>query len=95
MKSGMSSALFRSLPARPTKSHRGTIVPLALALTTLALHLSVVREAKAAWANTGSLNTARQLHTATLLPNGNVMYAGGTGTNELSSVELYNPASGT
>jgi hypothetical protein len=87
MKSGMSSALFRSLSARLTKTHRGTVVPLALALTTLALNLSVVREAKADWATTGSLNTPRQLHTATLLANGKVLVAGGNGSNTLSTAE--------
>jgi hypothetical protein len=42
---------------------------------------------------TGSLNTARYLHTATLLPNGKVLVAGGFGA--LASAELYDPASGT
>src|SRR6266478_5596840 len=46
--------------------------------------------------NTGSLNTARYVHTATLLPNGKVLVAGGgTGVSELSSAELYDPASGS
>ena len=47
--------------------------------------------------NTGSLNTARSRHTATLLPNGKVLVAGGFegGVGALSSAELYDPASGT
>ncbi|MGA7273695.1 MAG: kelch repeat-containing protein, partial [Candidatus Udaeobacter sp.] len=46
--------------------------------------------------NTGSLTTAREQHTATLLPNGQVLVAGGEGTSGyLSSAELYDPASGT
>ena len=40
---------------------------------------------------TGNMNTARAGHTATLLPNGKVLIAGGTG---LSSAELYDPATG-
>ena len=40
---------------------------------------------------TGNLGTARSGHTATLLPNGKVLVAGG-GTN---TAELYNPATGT
>src|SRR5882724_2823996 len=43
------------------------------------------------WTPTGSLNTARLLQTATLLPNGMVLIAGGFS----ASAELYNPASGT
>jgi hypothetical protein len=48
---------------------------------------------------TGYLNTAREMHTATLLPNGKVMVAGGTTFTrpkylKLTSCELYDPASG-
>ena len=48
--------------------------------------------------NTGSLTTARFYHTATLLPNGKVVVAGGqdySSSNALASAELYDPASGT
>ena len=45
---------------------------------------------------TGSLNTARYSHTATLLNNGMVLMAGGSGSSGyLASAELYNPATGT
>ncbi len=48
------------------------------------------------WSATGSLATARERHTATLLPNGKVLVAGGDNgfLNYLSSAELYDPASG-
>jgi hypothetical protein len=48
---------------------------------------------------TGSMNTGRYYHTATLLNNGMVLMAGGVGLDStymtLSSVELYDPATGT
>ncbi len=52
------------------------------------------------WAATGSMTTARDGHTATLLPNGQVLVAGGedcvNGSCQIfSSAELYNPATGT
>src|SRR5262245_25852860 len=48
------------------------------------------------WTATGSMGTAREFHTATLLPNGRVLVvAGFDGTSILSSAELYDPASGT
>ena len=47
------------------------------------------------WVPTGSLVTARTRHTATLLPNGKVLVAGGNNGPALSSAELYDPATGT
>ncbi|HLN99847.1 MAG TPA: kelch repeat-containing protein [Pyrinomonadaceae bacterium] len=51
------------------------------------------------WSSTGNLNTGRELHTATLLPNGKVLIAGGLIDSEsglaTNSVELYEPANGT
>jgi hypothetical protein len=49
------------------------------------------------WSATGSLANRRQLHTATLLPNGKVLVVGGTVDfiNDLTSAELYDPATGT
>ena len=44
---------------------------------------------------TGSLNTARAFHTATLLPNGKVLVAGGVDSDiTFASAELYDPATG-
>jgi len=61
------------------------------AITILATTLSF------AWTPTGSMRTARASHTATVLPNGLVLVAGGTGdaNTALASSELYNSASGT
>ena len=47
------------------------------------------------WALTGSLNTGRDGHTATLLPNRLVLVAGGGNSGFLSSAELYHPATRT
>jgi Kelch motif protein/galactose oxidase-like protein len=58
--------------------------------------------ASGTWISTGSLATGRSSHTATLLPNGKVLVAGGTNSvsgfpslGTLASAELYDPASGT
>src|SRR5262249_24380554 len=53
--------------------------------------------ASGTWAVTGSLSPGRFFHTATLLPNGEVLVAGGLNENigDLVSVQLYDPASGT
>ena len=45
------------------------------------------------WVTTGSLNTGRYNHTATLLPSGQVLVAGGILSGP--SAELYDPVSGT
>ena len=49
------------------------------------------------FAATGSLNTPRNSNSATLLPNGKVLIAGGYDYNTgfLASAELYDPATGT
>jgi hypothetical protein len=48
------------------------------------------------WTNTGSLNTPRTAHTASLLASGQVLVVGGedSGNNFLTSAELYNPVTG-
>jgi hypothetical protein len=46
------------------------------------------------WTVTGSLANARKEHTATLLPNGKVLVAGGYNGNVLSSAQLYDPTTG-
>jgi N-acetylneuraminic acid mutarotase len=53
-------------------------------------------QASGTWTTTGSLNTPRESHTATLLQNGRVLVTGGedTGGTILASAELYDRASG-
>jgi len=46
------------------------------------------------WSTTGNLNAARWDHTATLLPSGRVLVAGGFLYNS-NGAELFNPATGT
>jgi N-acetylneuraminic acid mutarotase len=47
------------------------------------------------WATTASLASARELHTATLLPLGKVLVVGGANGAALANAELYDPVSGT
>ena len=51
----------------------------------------VYEPATGTWSVTASLNTARNLHTATLLPNGKVLAAAGLYTD---TAELYDPSTG-
>jgi N-acetylneuraminic acid mutarotase len=103
---------WRSLPSMPTPhfNHTATLLPTGKVLVAggggTAVNNSTPQAASAiydpatkTWASTGSLNTRRERHTATLLGDGTVLAAGGfSGTmtnNWLSSSELYDPARGT
>ena len=74
---------------------------LFAAVTTLVLAWLVMPAFNSAalaaeWTTTGSMNTARSRHTATLLQNGTVLVAGGfVGLGSLQTAELYDPTAGT
>ncbi len=46
------------------------------------------------WSVTGGLADARSSHSATLLPGGKVLVAGGINTSSFASTELFDPAAG-
>src|SRR5260370_1733451 len=82
--------------------HRFAVIrTLALAgLVSIGLVASTAAPALAgrsgAWTKTGSLNVARGEETATLLPNGQVLVAGGAdyNWNGYASAEMYSPFTG-
>ena len=94
------AANFKAAPA--TRRLNAPINPVAagdrdmgIAGQPLAQSLSPA-DAPFTFSDTVPLNTARGYHTATLLPNGQVLVTGGGDTSGLlSSAELYDPLSGT
>ncbi len=69
-------------------------VPGALVLSSAAA--GPVVAAPASWSATGSLTDARSSHTATRVPGGNVLVAGGSDSGgQFSSAELFDPGTGT
>jgi len=92
-----------SAPGVATISTTGLASTVAEGQTTIEAALgaingsTVLNVTRFVW--TGSLNTGRMWHTATLLNNGMVLVAGGLNGNldnpYLSNAELYNPATGT
>lgn len=67
---------------------------LRLAAAAAALTLSQPAQA-AAWTTTHPMSTARDYHTATVLPNGGVLVVGGRdGAGPLSTAQIYDPATG-
>ncbi|MEM8930055.1 MAG: kelch repeat-containing protein [Acidobacteriota bacterium] len=73
----------------PTLVHR--------VLLTLALLFGLVESGLAEWSLTASMETPRADHTATLLPSGKILVAGGQAgvIDELASAEIYDPTTGT
>ena len=74
-----------------------TLVLAALIVIGLAVTASfpALAAASGTWSLTGSMNTGREDHTATLLQNGEVLVAGGISAADatLASAELYSPTS--
>ena len=64
-----------------------------LSLGTALMLLQPCAAAPFEFENTGSLTTPRAAHTATLLPNGKMLVAGGDNGGPIASAELYDPAS--
>jgi hypothetical protein len=92
-------------PNKPSMKNRQNRSPRASALQTTFISLSVLLltltwvpgqdQPDATWTATGSMGTARYDHTATLLPSGKVLVAGGlTRGGGLSSAELYDQGRG-
>src|SRR5436190_1091698 len=85
-----------ALGQRATTKQSAVADPILLGSAPGATSSNSDEPAGGTWTFTGSLNTARGSHTATLLPNGKVLVAGGiNGSGVLASAELYDPASGT
>ena len=87
----------RAATSRSMKTPHNRILALALTLAALLLDLSFIQPAQAGiWISNASMTTARYDHTATLLPNGKVLVAGGGySAVYLSSAELYDPSTVT
>jgi Galactose oxidase, central domain/Kelch motif len=67
-----------------------------ISVATFALEPVALARVDPSWIPTGSMNTPRVNHTATLLLNGKVLVAGGYNAGTiLNSAELYDPATGT
>jgi N-acetylneuraminic acid mutarotase len=76
------------------KTLNSKILPLALALAALVLNLSAIQPVKGAgFVSVSPMHHARNYFTATLLPNGKVLVAGGFDLG--TSAELYDPATDT
>ena len=82
------------------KIHPSNYLSLTLSMAAVALNLSFIQSVQAQWPSSwfttsGAMTTLRYEATATMLPNGLVLVAGGSNSSGvLSSAELYNTATG-
>jgi uncharacterized delta-60 repeat protein len=90
----------------PRASHTATLLPNGQVLVAGGFNggfnsgslssTELYNPAAGTWSNTGSMSTNRSEHTATVLPSGKVLVAGGQNSNGyLSSAEVYDPSTGT
>src|SRR5205823_4116712 len=73
------------------RNRLSALTAVLLLVTVLPSAGDVAARSPSQWSVTGRMTTARAGQTATLLPNGKVLVAGGSG---LSSAELYDPRKG-
>ena len=68
----------------------------AMSAMTMVLEPVALAQVNSSWLPVGDLSTPRSSHTATLLPNGKVLVAGGfwDGFGFVATAELYDPATG-
>ena len=74
---------------------RGRESPILRCLSSAELYDYTINPVTGTWTTTGSLANARVNNSATLLPNGQVLVAGGAGATFPLPSELYNPATKT
>ena len=71
---------------------RSRLVAGAAALASLVLAGPAGAVAPNNWGAVGSLSVGRSLAVSAVLPDGNVLVAGGTGTAPVASSEIFDPA---
>jgi hypothetical protein len=85
-----------SLVTLLTRAWLGFVSLLGITLlVSLLASATNVKAQQQGWSVTGSLDTPRTGHTATLLANGKVLVVGGFNVTGIGSAELYDPATGT